>query len=138
EDYTPTLQDIKDYFNANPYHLTYQLATPVIEPVTVEGDLSIQGMAQVEVGEGVVVREVVEPSYISEQKRYYINRITPKSTLENKANRLVAVYKNGKIDENWVFSSNEIYFGEGAYIGEDFYDPTAEYTVTYTVLDKHQ
>ncbi|MDN4609114.1 hypothetical protein [Sporosarcina highlanderae] len=130
------------------YKLTYQLAKPVIEPVTVEGDLVVSGATQVEVGSGVIVREKANPKQRTDSGNlYYINiRDGALSTVPNgnqlsqKTNKIIAIYKNGVKDDYWTFSSDNssnAYGGKFASIPPANYDPTAEYTVTYEVLDKH-
>ncbi|MED1406056.1 hypothetical protein P4U07_25290, partial [Bacillus mycoides] len=59
--------------NYKPYKLTYQLATPRVEIVQVEGDLVVDGLAQVTVDSGVVVREKANPVYDSNYSSYSIN-----------------------------------------------------------------
>ncbi|MGH0449045.1 BppU family phage baseplate upper protein, partial [Bacillus mycoides] len=58
--------------NYKPYKLTYQLATPRVEIVQVEGDLVVDGLAQVTVDSGVVVREKANPVYDSNYSSYSI------------------------------------------------------------------
>ncbi|WP_049885697.1 hypothetical protein [Paenibacillus sp. ICGEB2008] len=49
------------YAGYTPYKLVYQLATPTVEPIISEGQLSfIEGDNQVEVGTGIVLREGVK------------------------------------------------------------------------------
>ncbi|MEK4636897.1 hypothetical protein NST14_11970 [Bacillus sp. FSL W8-0519] len=123
--------------NYTPYKLTYQLATPRVENVQVEGDLAVRGMTQVSVDSGVVVRERVVPQTATGQPGvYYINGQTnPANPLKNKLKDMVAIYKNGVKDNMWTrYASTSAAWGtESAN-----YDPTAEYTVTYLVQDKHQ
>lgn len=133
-----TSAGIKAYFNAKPYKLTYQLATPTEEPVKVEGSLSVDGPTQVEVSEGVVVREKVTPVLSSDY--YYINSGSG-TKLKNRADAVLSVYKNG-VDEKRAEkikrgSNSEIYGLGYARIKAMDYDSTAEYTVTYLALDKY-
>lgn len=123
--------------NYTPYKLTYQLATPRVEIVQVEGNLAVSGTTQVTVDSGVVVRERVVPQTATGQPGvYYINGQTnPANPLKNKLKDMVAIYKNGVKDNMWTrYASTSAAWGtESAN-----YDPTAEYTVTYLVQDKHQ
>lgn len=124
--------------NYTPYKLTYQLATPRVEVVQVEGDLAVSGMTQVSVDSGVVVREKVTPK--NDSSNYYINLVNTgyeQSRLKYKASKIVAVYKDGTIDNKWIKNGSVAWGNEKAYISNTDFDPTAEYTVTYSVLDKH-
>ncbi|MFK4472461.1 hypothetical protein ABH897_002185 [Paenibacillus sp. RC73] len=56
--YTNTLPNTVAPDYKTPYQLVYQLATPTVEPITSEGQLSfVEGDNQVEVGTGIVLRE---------------------------------------------------------------------------------
>ncbi|WIF98752.1 MULTISPECIES: hypothetical protein [Pontibacillus] len=130
-----------------PYKLSYELAEPetLVEGIDfpyVEGDLSIQDSAQVEIGEGLIVREEANPIQYSDG-RWFINRnfsnLAP-SKLERKANRIIAIYKNVDGDTKWkAYTNDGVSNSYGAYaeIPASDYDPNATYTVTYEVLDKH-
>lgn len=126
--------------NYTPYKLTYQLATPRVEIVQVEGDLAVSGMTQVSVDSGVVVREKVKPN--TYQTVVFINDRVCK--LNYRASNLLGVYKNGQLDTSWTLisrttaESDYIPLGKGyARCNTSDFDPTAEYTVTYLVQDKH-
>ncbi|MGH1093243.1 BppU family phage baseplate upper protein [Bacillus mycoides] len=127
-----------------PYKLTYQLVTPKIEIVQVEGDLVVDELTQVIVDSGVVVREKANPKQFN--KEYYINRGDNNATflptrLKNRALRVLKVFKNG-VEETrvnrYADKTSPSYGEECISIPEAIYDPSAEYTVTYLVLDKHQ
>jgi hypothetical protein len=142
-----TTAGIQAYFTDNPYKLTYQLSKPIVEEVRVEGDLSIQGSAQVEVGEGVIVREKVIPVLSSDGTIYGLNVIggsglyyPQSSKLNYRLNQFIEIFKNGKIDtHNWVVEKVDgvSYGNSDAFIDESLFDPNATYTVTYEILDKH-
>lgn len=124
--------------NYTPYKLTYQLATLRVEPVQVEGDLAVSGMTQVAVDSGVVVREKANPK--KDGVHYYIssqlsNLYWKQAWIKNKASKFIQVYKNG-VPEIWEYGKVED--GIFAMVSETKFDPTAEYTVTYLVQDKHQ
>ncbi|WP_256737436.1 hypothetical protein [Bacillus albus] len=123
--------------NYTPYKLTYQLATPRVEVVQVEGELVTSGITQVSVDSGVVVREKINVYMTSSTA--WINRIDlATSRFLNRNNKIIAIYKNGLDDsKNWEYSSNNAYGGQLAWRDISKHDPTAEYTVTYFVLDKH-
>jgi hypothetical protein len=127
------------------YKLSYVLATPQTIVVTdkVEGDLVVNGATQVEVGSGVIVREKVTPSFYSVNNYYYINEkgvsgLITDNPLKNKAYKIISVYKNGIEDKKWIREDNTSnQNGQMAKIPQADFDPTAEYTVTYLVLDRH-
>lgn len=122
-----------------PYSLSYQLATAKEEAVNVEGAISLhEGMNQVEVTSGVVVRERVTP--VLDSGVYKINRITqPSSHLKNRSNKILKVFKNGVEDKKWIVGSDSSSYNGGgyAYTPPADYDTTATYEVSYIVLDKH-
>jgi hypothetical protein len=129
--------------DANAYLLNYQRATEVSEPITVEGALNFhQYDNQVELAEGVIVRELNTP-YLS-SGYYYINSVS-NNKLKHRTDVIVKVYKNGKVDTKWTIAQRADGnigipdYGKGyAQIPEADFDPTAQYTVTYTLLDKHE
>ncbi|WP_144499244.1 BppU family phage baseplate upper protein [Bacillus sp. FDAARGOS_235] len=129
--------------NYTPYKLTYQLVTPKIEIVQVEGDLVFDGLTQVTVDSGVVVREKANPKQFN--KEYYINRgdnnaMFLPTRLKNRVLRVLKVFKNG-VEETrvnrYADKTSPSYGEECISIPEAIYDPSAEYTVTYLTLDKH-
>jgi hypothetical protein len=127
--------------NFTPYSLTYQLATAQEEPVTVEGALNlIDGGNQVSVEEGLINREEATPSLNGTTGYYVINHNTyPESVIDNRTNKIIKVYKNGAEDKSWEIGSDSASYNGGGWarILESNFDTTAEYTVTYTALDKH-
>jgi hypothetical protein len=126
-----------------PYKLSYVLATPKVEVVTdkVEGDIAVNGPTQVEVTSGVVVREKIpNPKLIS--GTYYLNTNPIFNGFENtqlkyKNEKILGLYKNSVRDSNWNIESVNAYGKQRALISQSNFDPTAEYTVTYLVLDRH-
>ncbi|OAS17154.1 hypothetical protein [Paenibacillus oryzisoli] len=122
-----------------PYKLTYQLATPTFEEVAVEGSMTLhEGLNQIEVGQGIIVREKVVP--IADLTVYHINNTAfPVCLLRNKTNRIYAIYKNGKLDSSWTIRTNHAngYGGGNAYTLIVNYDPTATYEVSYIALDQY-
>lgn len=134
----PTTPDV----GYNPYQLLYQLATPVVEPITSEGQLTFNdGANQVEVGTGIVLREGIKPSFYSGLNRYYINISghpnVPSAPLKNKTNNIIQVFKNSSRDKWERFNDAYGYGGQYAYIQGSQYDPSAAYSVTYLMLDKY-
>ncbi|MEC2390218.1 hypothetical protein BK717_20280 [Bacillus thuringiensis serovar malayensis] len=128
--------------NYIPYKLTYQLATPRVENIQVEGDLVVDGLTQITIESGVVIREKVTPVKQSEASGtlFQINRKDqPMSFTKKRVSKFIAVYKNNVIDLKWRFVVTPS-VDNGlikAVIAENDFDPKAEYTVTYLVLDKH-
>jgi hypothetical protein len=122
-----------------PYELSYQLADAVVEPVTMEGALSlIEGLNTVEFVEGVIPRELANP--VLSGGYYYINyKSIASSFLKHRTEKIINIYKDGDLDTaNWTISSSSNANGnEFMYILESDFDTTAQYTVTYLVLDKH-
>lgn len=124
------------------YKLDYQLAQGYEEQLIDDvGSIGFQsGGNQVELIEGVVVREKAKPYFFTAYNMYVINNISDSSCfLENKTSQIISVYRNGVVDKKWkiVFSVGG---NGGAYteINAADYDPIAEYTVTYQVLDKYR
>lgn len=128
------------YAEWTPYQLVYQLATPTVEPITSEGQLTlIEGNNQVEVGTGIVLRELANPVYTSDtSKSYNINNFNASSKMSKRVNRILFVYKNNQRDI-WEINNfnpvSETYGAQLASLPEAQYDPSATYSVTYLMLD---
>ncbi|OCT10990.1 hypothetical protein A8709_04615 [Paenibacillus pectinilyticus] len=126
--------------NWKPYKLAYQLATPVFEEILVEGSMSLhEGLNQIEVGQGAVIREKAYPWYLAGSNEYLINNTagTP-SLLRNRARNMMMVYKNGKIDNKWYVLSTGLPYGTSqAGIKAENFDPTAVYEASYIALDQY-
>ncbi|MFS0870659.1 hypothetical protein [Paenibacillus xylanilyticus] len=127
-----------------PYQLVYQLATPTVEPITSEGQLTlIEGSNQVEVGTGIVLREGVKP-YANAGIGYVgINAPSspnyPGTGLQTNVSRLLKIYKDGRIDNGWKIQLGQGITGGGEEYADTSianYEPSATYTVTYLMLDK--
>lgn len=128
--------------NFTPYKLSYVLATPKTETVQVEGDIVANGLTQVEVTSGVIVREKVTPA--KDSIYMWVNAVfgaLPTSQrFKNKALKVLGIYRNGQPDKKWTIqerATNDAYGIGRAFIVESDYDATAEYTVTYLMLDRH-
>ncbi|MBY0219452.1 hypothetical protein [Paenibacillus illinoisensis] len=121
--------------NFTPYQLVYQLATPIVELITSEGQLTlIEGNNQVEVGTGIVLRESNKPGYTS--NTYYFNDTYYGSSLKYKVGRLFVVYKNGVRDyKAIIYSGNNQNGNQKARLDEKDYNSSATYTITYFMLD---
>ncbi|MDR6553844.1 hypothetical protein [Paenibacillus qinlingensis] len=128
------------WLGSTPYKLTYQLATPTFEEIQVEESMSLHaGLNQIEVGQGVVVREKANP-YIRPQLDFVL--INASNFVKNRTNRILVIYKNGKEDKQWTIYSNYVgsvsaYGGASATISYANFDPTATYEVTYIALDQY-
>lgn len=123
------------------WQLSYVITTPQIENVTdkIEGDIVVNGLTQVEVTSGVIVREKV--TVVKFDSVYYTNWLNyPQTKFENRTGIIVSIHKNGVLDSNnWVIYTHNTANGKYmAKISATDYDPTAEYTVTYLALDRHQ
>jgi hypothetical protein len=127
--------------NFTPYKLSYVLATPdKPQPIPYEGDISVSGATQVEVTSGVVVREKMPTPYINAGVQYFNYQAV--SFAKNKVDRIISIHKNGIVDTKWTIYNNSVLAAvngksHAAIVSSDF-DSTAEYTVTYLILDRHQ
>lgn len=126
-----------------PYKLVYQRATPIEEPITVEGGISLKaGANTLEIGEGVIIREAVTPKLNSGNDSYQIN-VNDKadagySPLLNRLDRFIEIYKNQVPNKTaWKIDAYYPYGNYRALCFKSNYDPTAAYSVTYLVLDRH-
>ncbi|MEK5258724.1 hypothetical protein MKY75_05745 [Paenibacillus sp. FSL L8-0663] len=128
----------QSYAGYTPYQLVYQLATPTVEPIVSEGQLSfVEGDNQVEVGTGIVLRESVKPQYESVGLNYQINSEgLPKSLLKSKAKKILHVFRTSKQDDTFRVISTSQAPGELAYTPERDYIASEAYTVTYLMLDR--
>jgi hypothetical protein len=124
--------------NFTPYKLSYILTAPQTINVShlVEGDIVVSGPTHVEVNSGVVVREKVTPALYS--GTYFINDINLGSAyLKNKPEKILNVYANGQIEKGWSLVASNAVGKQKATLPSERFNPTAEYTVTYLVLDRH-
>ncbi|WP_433922812.1 hypothetical protein [Paenibacillus taichungensis] len=121
--------------NYTSYQLVYQLATPSVEPITSEGQLTlIEGNNQVEVGTGIVLRESNKPGYVT--NTYYFNDTYYGSTLKFRVDKVLGVYRNNVRDyKAIIYSGNNQYGNQKARLDAINYDPSAAYSVTYLMLD---
>jgi len=129
--------------NYTPYKMSYVLAAPKTEEIRSEGAISVNGLIQIEVGSGVIVREKVTPKLYTSDSRYYLNYGDAVPSITNKlskmAVKIIDIYKNALEDTGvWTLSagSPSYYGGAGARIEQAAFDTTAEYYVTYLVLDR--
>ncbi|MDQ0493919.1 hypothetical protein [Paenibacillus brasilensis] len=135
-DTLPTTQAL----NWTPYQLVYQLATPTVDPIESEGQLTFtEGDNQVEVGTGIVLRERNETYQQPVEKLWNINNANYTATawLKQKASDILVIYKNGKQDYTWMIT-NKMVTSVGA-LAQQFdynHDTGASYSVTYLTLDR--
>lgn len=128
------------YAGYTPYQLVYQLATPTVEPIVSEGQLSfVEGDNQVEVGTGIVLREP-NRTYQEAAGGWNINNGTTgwePSLLKYKASTILAVYKNNKKDDMWTIDNTRpTVAGSLAQQLNGNHDIAAAYSVTYLMLDR--
>lgn len=128
-----------------PYKLSYQLKEAVEEPIQVEGSLSFhEGPNAIELSEGVIARENTKPDIhvnLDNTISYYINFPPPtNSALENRVGKILGIFKNGVLDPKWIIDRSGSFTNgrERAFVPEANYDKTADYTVTYVILDKYR
>ncbi|MFQ3543633.1 hypothetical protein Q7A53_06060 [Halobacillus rhizosphaerae] len=143
ETYTPTVQEMKDYLSSHPLNLLYQLKTPIQEQIESEGELQLhEGLNQVEVSEGVVVKEKAHPYYASNYNAYYINHDTMvedqseekgAGMLSSPVKTIVSLYENNKLKKFTTFYATTNVMG--IKISESDFDTDATYYVTYIAMD---
>ncbi|MEY8748637.1 carbohydrate-binding domain-containing protein [Bacillales bacterium AN1005] len=138
-----TVLPTSSYVGWTPYQLVYQLATPIIEPITSEGQLTfIDGDNQVEVGTGIVLRETLKPVLVSNGYRYAHSRNgagvgTPPPKYF--VGKVLRVFKNNKPDQ-WEIVSATLtndYGVSNARLLETKFDSTASYSFTYLAMDNY-
>ncbi|NUU73852.1 hypothetical protein [Paenibacillus xylanilyticus] len=125
-----------------PYQLVYQLATPTVEPITSEGQLTlIEGNNQVEVGTGIVLREATKPvmTKVGSIEYYHFNNTDSgvNNPFKYRVEKILNIYVNGKRASGVVVKNEkEAYGNQDAHIeGKDFIKDGA-YTATYLMLDR--
>jgi hypothetical protein len=135
----------QDYVKANkapnytPPKLSFVLAAPSTEEVKHEGSISVNGLTQADVGGGVIFREKAAATMVSGV--YYINSTTANSgasKLKNKTNKILGIFKNGQLDKLWTIDGVNAYGSLKAQMSQALFDPSAEYTITYTLLPADQ
>ena len=136
---TQTLDYVKANKAANytPYKISYVLGTPQISEIKSEGAISVNGLTQVEVGSGVILREKVTP--VLNSGLYLINTYNQSAYLKNRSSKILNVFKNSKNDDLWskFVGGSTTSNGSGwARLAQSDFDATAEYYVTYLVLDR--
>jgi hypothetical protein len=124
--------------NYTPYSLTYQLANEKDEPVSGEFALNFHdGDNAVEFGEGVIVREPVTP--YTDANFAYINSssITSSQPKYRPDGALKRIYQDADdVTSQWSIVDDNGRKRHQRPLAN--HDPTAQYTVTYLLLDKHE
>ncbi|WP_282939005.1 hypothetical protein [Paenibacillus sp. RC67] len=128
-------------FKWTPYKLQYQLAQPVLEKIIPEGDITLhEGLNQIEVGDGMIVREKATPSFYSNTGEWLLNNLAfPSSLFKNRVGKLFELYRDDVIDKSLKKLDWDINrYGNFSFaIDRPNYDPSASYTVTYLALDRY-
>ncbi|MDQ0658118.1 pyocin knob domain-containing protein [Paenibacillus sp. W2I17] len=122
--------------NYAPYQLLYKLATPVVEPITSEGQLTfVEGDNQVEVGTGIVLRESVKPQLSGD--KYYINsKVLSGSLTKHTPRKINSIFRDSKPDKpKWLDYVDGGSNGITSQIPQALYDPSAGYSFTYLMMD---
>ncbi|MCP1307783.1 hypothetical protein [Paenibacillus tyrfis] len=126
-----------------PYKLQYQLAAPIVEEVASEGGITLrEGLNQVEVGTGMIVREKANPQINTGLGYAAINvkgspNYSDLGALNKRNSKILVIFKNSRIDGNWTQKAGG---GNGNYYVDTpiaNFDPAAAYTVTYLALDQY-
>ncbi|BFH13540.1 hypothetical protein WJ0W_004076 [Paenibacillus melissococcoides] len=128
-----TAQPTESYPEWTPYRLQYLKAKPTVEPVRNYelGATLSAGSNMVEVGSGIVIRERANPAPGVSDEGNINNAYLPATMLRHRTRVASAiVYKNNAIDRAWIAKGDNVLQTEPSY-----YDPTAVYHVTYTMLD---
>ncbi|ALP35779.1 hypothetical protein ASL14_05980 [Paenibacillus sp. IHB B 3084] len=136
--YTNTLPTTQALDYKTPNQLVYQLATPTVEPIISEGQLTfVEGDNQIETGTGIVLRESAKPlPYPNVAGRYMINYIGLAgytNPLKNMPSKILSVYGNG-FSEPYRWGNTAI---DGGWYGNVYIDqlyayaPEKSYAVTY-------
>lgn len=125
----------------SPYEIVYQLATSTIESIVSEGQFTLnEGSNQVEVGTGIVLRELTTP-YVDSSG--WMNLGNPVASpiskgFRNVAGNILGIYRNSRVDSNWTIAQTQAYGALAQMsvlkLGADF-DSSAAYTVTYLMRD---
>lgn len=128
------------YRDWKPFKVIYKTASEQDVPAKYEGALRLtKSPNKVTLGEGIVLREVVNP--VSIPKIYRINdKGLQDSSLKNEVLKFLGMYKNSKKDELWVYyDKTAVPNANGDYIAQiadSLYDPVAIYTTSYKVKDR--
>ncbi|MFB6364417.1 hypothetical protein ACFCP7_10180 [Paenibacillus elgii] len=121
-----------------PYKLQYQLTEATVEEIASEGGITLyEGSNQIEVGNGMIVREKSVPFYDAFVNEYFLNAHSVKAPLRAGVRRYIAVYRGNLADKKWSFGTGGPESKNYAVLPAINYNPTAAYTVTYLALDQY-
>ncbi|MGN9168142.1 MULTISPECIES: hypothetical protein [Paenibacillus] len=123
----------QSYVGYTPYQLVYQLATPIVEPIVSEGQLSfVEGDNQVELGTGIVLRESVGPK-LHTNGFYYINaNAVSGSNTVNTPSRIINIFANNRKDtSSWANYTNSSSNGITSELNPSKFNAAASYSITY-------
>ncbi|RKN85877.1 hypothetical protein [Paenibacillus ginsengarvi] len=124
------------------YKLMYQLLQSVDEPISYEGELMLHnGVNQIEMGTGVVVREKANVYYNGIQKAYYINnKDMGASALRNRTDHVLTIFKDTLVDTaSWELNRNLGANTLQAYMPRvEKFSSSSAYSVTYIALDTYK
>ncbi|MFP9128546.1 hypothetical protein [Niallia sp. BSM11] len=122
-----------------PYKISYMLNNLVLVELRSEGAISVNGLTQVEVGSGSIIREKVRALHNAADSLTYINALFSASTaqLKNPAIAILAVYKGNMLESDWNIQSSinangKVYASKKT----SLVDTNAEYFVSYIIYDK--
>ncbi|WP_226003413.1 hypothetical protein [Paenibacillus sp. BJ-4] len=130
--YTNTLPTTKAADFSTPYQLVYQLATPTVEPIVSEGQLTLtDGDNQVEVSSGIVLRE--RASVFEYNNTAFIGaKAHVTSYLSTPSRKILGVYTNGRKDSKWRLTT--AYDWAYAETPSTNYDKMITYTISFLTL----
>lgn len=127
-----------------PYRLSYQLAAPVTEVVSMEGSLANHAGANLyEMSEGVIIRERATMTPSASGENYSFNTYNavsyPVNTpLSYRAKKIIDIYEgNNSIMSKCVMLTEGAWGNERYRLPTIHYNPTTDYYVTYLALDKY-
>ncbi|MCP1307789.1 gp53-like domain-containing protein [Paenibacillus tyrfis] len=121
-----------------PYKLQYQLIEATVEEIASEGEITLhEGPNQIEVGNGMIVREKTVPFYDVFLNEYFLNAHSVKAPLRAGVRKYITVYRGNHADKKWSFGTGGPESRNYAVIPASNYDPAAAYTVTYLALDQY-
>lgn len=132
----------RQFREINLYQLIYRLNMPYIEPVLTEGKILLQeGINQIEVGSGIVLRESTKPLKDPFNGGIYWNINNGSASYEssltkNKISKIIGIYKNGRSD-NWIiYPKNITSGGVLAQKSDTEFDITSSYSISYITLNQ--
>ncbi len=129
--------------NFRSYEIVYSRGFVQSEPVFSEGSLQFtQGTNVIEIGSGLVLREKSNVwRGVPGSESSVINNIDRQSSwLQNKARRIVQIYKNSTTDKRWSISTDSFAYGLArAYMPSSIglISDSDLYSTTYVMLDQY-